>query len=77
MNKTNKFHGLYYTAYDMKSGNWDNLTEIGDSSVLFFNYLLRSWIQSNFTDSEARHMYYSAIDAIKENLVMRSHSGIE
>lgn len=45
----------------------------GDS---FYEYLLKAWIQSGHTDSEAREMYDAAMTAVVNNLIHTSSEGL-
>lgn len=46
---------------------------LGDS---FYEYLLKAWIQSGQTDSDARQMYDDAMEAIVNNIIQTSPSGL-
>lgn len=50
-----------------------SLGALGDS---FFEYLLKSWLQSGQSDDEAREMYDDAMEAIMEHMVRKSSSGL-
>lgn len=50
-----------------------SLGALGDS---FYEYLLKSWIQSGQTDTQAREMYDDAMAAIKENMIRTSTGGL-
>ena len=45
----------------------------GDS---FYEYLLKAWLQSGKTDTEAREMYDEAIAAIAEHMIRTSRNGL-
>lgn len=49
-----------------------SLGALGDS---FYEYLLKSWIQSNKTDTNARQMYDSAMLAMINNNIIQTSSG--
>lgn len=65
--------GLYPNYLNPKTGKWGqqhmSLGALGDS---FFEYLLKSWLQSGQTDEEAREMYDEAMVAIMEHMVRKS-----
>lgn len=46
---------------------------LGDS---FYEYLLKAWIQSGKTDTEAKTMYDEAIAAVVEHMVKTSNGGL-
>lgn len=50
-----------------------SLGALGDS---FYEYLLKSWIQSGQTDNEAREMYDEAMAAIMEHMIRTSNTGL-
>lgn len=50
-----------------------SLGALGDS---FYEYLLKSWIQSGQTDTQAREMYDDAMVAIMEHMIRTSTSGL-
>lgn len=46
---------------------------MGDS---FYEYLLKSWLQSGRTDTETRQMYDDAMEAIVNNMIQTSKNGL-
>lgn len=50
-----------------------SLGALGDS---FYEYLLKAWIQSGQTDTDAREMYDDAMQAIIENMIQTSVTGL-
>ena len=46
---------------------------LGDS---FYEYLLKAWIQSGKTDTEAREMYDKAMQAIITHMLQTSNGGL-
>lgn len=50
-----------------------SLGALGDS---FYEYLLKAWIQSGQTDTEAREMYDDAMVAIMDNMVQTTATGL-
>lgn len=50
-----------------------SLGALGDS---FYEYLLKSWIQSGKKDEEARYMYDNAMAAIVKHMITRSPGGL-
>lgn len=70
--------GLYPNYIHPSSGRWGqhhiSLGAMGDS---FYEYLLKSWLQSDKTDTIARQMYDSAMLAmIDKNLIQTSPAGL-
>lgn len=45
-----------------------SLGALGDS---FYEYLIKSYVQSNYTDLQAKTMYWDVSDAIQKQLVIR------
>lgn len=50
-----------------------SLGALGDS---FYEYLLKAWVQSGQTDVDARQMYDDAMEAIVNNIIQTSSSGL-
>ncbi|EYC38168.1 hypothetical protein Y032_0738g1955 [Ancylostoma ceylanicum] len=50
-----------------------SLGALGDS---FYEYLIKSWLQSGKTDEQARKMYWEVSKAMQEQMVMKSKSGL-
>lgn len=50
-----------------------SLGALGDS---FYEYLLKAWVQSGQTDIDARQMYDDAMEAIVNNIIQTSSSGL-
>lgn len=50
-----------------------SLGALGDS---YYEYLLKSWIQSGQTDTDAREMYDDAMVAIMDNMIQTSPGGL-
>ncbi|XP_075216552.1 mannosyl-oligosaccharide alpha-1,2-mannosidase IA-like [Lycorma delicatula] len=73
-----KLRGLYPNFLNPETGRWGqfhvSLGAMGDS---FYEYLLKSWIQSGKEDKEGRHMYDDAMQAaITQMLCTSSPSGL-
>lgn len=70
-------NGLYPNYLNPKSGNWGeqhiSLGALGDS---FYEYLLKAWLQSGQTDNEVRQMYDDAMEALVNNIIITSPSGL-
>lgn len=62
---SNKFH--------LSMSEHISLGALGDS---FYEYLLKAWIQSGQTDTDARQMYDDAMDAIVNNIIQTSSGGL-
>ncbi|XP_006815977.1 mannosyl-oligosaccharide 1,2-alpha-mannosidase IA-like [Saccoglossus kowalevskii] len=69
--------GLYYNYLNPKTGKWGNqhacIGALGDS---FYEYLLKSWIQSGGEDKQAKRMYYDAVDAIEQKMKQTTAGGL-
>lgn len=69
--------GLYPNYLNPKTGKWGqqhmSLGALGDS---FYEYLLKSWLQSGQTDDEAKEMYDEAMTAILKHMIVTSPSGL-
>lgn len=50
-----------------------SLGALGDS---FYEYLLKAWIQSGQSDTDARKMYDDAMEAIVNNIIQTSAGGL-
>lgn len=50
-----------------------SLGALGDS---FYEYLLKSWLQSGQTDDDAREMYDEAMTAIMKHMIVTSPNGL-
>lgn len=77
LDRIEKPQGLYPNFLSPVSGNWVqhhvSLGGLGDS---FYEYLIKSYLMSDKTDEKAKHMYYSALEAIEANLVQKSSGGL-
>ncbi|CAG7734641.1 unnamed protein product [Allacma fusca] len=71
MKRVKKPRGLYPKKVSIKTGQFKSESvTIGSGSDSFYEYLLKSWIQTQ--DTEARKMYDEAMDALIENLMFTS-----
>ncbi|KAF4517999.1 hypothetical protein B566_EDAN012757 [Ephemera danica] len=77
LNKKEKPNGLYPILLDPTTGNWGpphiTLGAFGDS---FYEYLLKSWLQSGQNDSSAHQMFETAMEAVITHLVRHSRGGL-
>ncbi|GMT10012.1 hypothetical protein PFISCL1PPCAC_1309 [Pristionchus fissidentatus] len=79
LDKADKIDGGLYSNYmNPKTGRWSgqnhvSLGALGDS---FYEYLIKSWVQTSFKDDQARRMYWDASDAIQRKMVFTSKSGL-
>ncbi|CAB3987592.1 Mannosyl-oligosaccharide 1,2-alpha-mannosidase IB [Paramuricea clavata] len=77
VDRMNKPQGLYPNYINPRSGAWGqshvSLGALGDS---FYEYLIKSWIQSGKTDDQARKMYDDAVEAVEKVMVQKSSSGL-
>lgn len=68
LNKIEKPNGLYYLMVDNMSGNWaDNKVSLGALGDSFYEYLIKSYVQSGNKDEESLKMYIDAMDAIDDS----------
>uniref|UniRef100_A0A0K0CYI1 alpha-1,2-Mannosidase n=1 Tax=Angiostrongylus cantonensis TaxID=6313 RepID=A0A0K0CYI1_ANGCA len=76
--RVKKINGLYSNYIDPFTGTWSprhhvSLGALGDS---FYEYLIKSWLQSGKTDEQARVMYWDVSKAIRSQMVFNSSSGM-
>ncbi|XP_015925530.1 mannosyl-oligosaccharide 1,2-alpha-mannosidase IA [Parasteatoda tepidariorum] len=76
--KMDKPQGLFPNYLNPKTGRWGqhhmSMGALGDS---FYEYLLKSWIQSNGEDVLALQMFQELSEAINDKLVQTSKSGMK
>lgn len=76
--KANKKDGLYsnYMSTDTGEfiGNHVSLGALGDS---FYEYLIKSYVQSGRKDDQAYRLYKNASEAIRNRMVFTSKSGLK
>lgn len=69
--------GLYPNYLNPRSGKWGqqhvSMGALGDS---FYEYLLKSWIQSGRTDDNARQVYVKTIEGAIDKLIQTSKEGL-
>uniref|UniRef100_A0AAR2JAR8 alpha-1,2-Mannosidase n=1 Tax=Pygocentrus nattereri TaxID=42514 RepID=A0AAR2JAR8_PYGNA len=53
-----------------------NHTSVGGLGDSFYEYLLKAWLMSDKTDTEARKTYDDAIEAIERHLIRKSNGGL-
>lgn len=67
-------YGLYPNYLNPQTGTWGShhvsIGALGDS---FYEYLLKSWIQTGKKDAQARRMYDDAMQRMSQVLFKRSH----
>uniref|UniRef100_A0A8D3DPD9 alpha-1,2-Mannosidase n=1 Tax=Scophthalmus maximus TaxID=52904 RepID=A0A8D3DPD9_SCOMX len=51
-------------------------TSVGGLGDSFYEYLLKAWLMSDRTDTEARKTYDDAIEAIERHLIRKSNGGL-
>uniref|UniRef100_A0A915C0N7 Alpha-1,2-Mannosidase n=1 Tax=Parascaris univalens TaxID=6257 RepID=A0A915C0N7_PARUN len=77
MDRIEKIGGLYPNYLSADSGTWTgthvSLGAMGDS---FYEYLIKSYIQSNKNDTQAWRMYTETVDAIEKQMVRKSKGGL-
>ncbi|EPB67466.1 glycosyl hydrolase family 47 [Ancylostoma ceylanicum] len=78
LDRAEKVNGLYSNYINSDTGKFTrsyhmSLGALGDS---FYEYLIKSWLQSGKTDEQARKMYWEVSKAIQEQMVLKSKSGL-
>ncbi|XP_061177561.1 mannosyl-oligosaccharide 1,2-alpha-mannosidase IA-like [Saccostrea echinata] len=77
LNSIDKPNGLYPNYLNPRTGRWgQSHTAIGALGDSFYEYLLKSWLQSGKKDDLAKKMYDEAVQAIVEKLVKKSPGGL-
>ncbi|CAI4223003.1 unnamed protein product [Auanema sp. JU1783] len=74
LDKLDKVNGLYPNYINPETGKWSlpyhiSLGALGDS---YYEYLIKSWIQSGKKDNQAKKMYWDTSDAVQKHMVFRS-----
>ncbi|KAF7487675.1 Mannosyl-oligosaccharide alpha-1, 2-mannosidase IA [Sarcoptes scabiei] len=77
VNKTERPDGMYLLMIDNINGRWtDNKASMGALGDSFYEYLIKSYIQSGMKNQNALRMYLEAMDAIdRSGMINRSASG--
>ncbi|VDP17888.1 unnamed protein product [Heligmosomoides polygyrus] len=78
LDRVEKPKGLYSNYISPDSGKWtrSNHVSLGALGDSFYEYLIKSWLQSGKIDEQARRMYWNASEAIQNNLIFKSKSGL-
>ncbi|XP_073937057.1 mannosyl-oligosaccharide 1,2-alpha-mannosidase IC isoform X3 [Castor canadensis] len=77
LRKIDKPFGLYPNFLSPVSGNWvQHHVSVGGLGDSFYEYLIKSWLMSAKTDTEAKNMYYEALEAIETYLLNVSPGGL-
>lgn len=77
LREIDKPFGLYPNFLSPVSGNWvQHHVSVGGLGDSFYEYLIKSWLMSAKTDTEAKTMYYEALEAIETYLVNVSPGGL-
>uniref|UniRef100_A0A671DT57 alpha-1,2-Mannosidase n=1 Tax=Rhinolophus ferrumequinum TaxID=59479 RepID=A0A671DT57_RHIFE len=77
LRKIDKPFGLYPNFLSPVSGNWmQHHVSVGGLGDSFYEYLIKSWLMSAKTDTEAKDMYYEALEAIESHLLNVSPGGL-
>uniref|UniRef100_A0A6I8N827 alpha-1,2-Mannosidase n=1 Tax=Ornithorhynchus anatinus TaxID=9258 RepID=A0A6I8N827_ORNAN len=77
LNRIEKPHGLYPNFLSPATGSWvQHHVSIGGLGDSFYEYLIKSWLASDKTDTEAKKMYDDALEAIETHLVKKSAGGL-
>ncbi|KAF1751601.1 hypothetical protein GCK72_018155 [Caenorhabditis remanei] len=70
LEKAEKPNGLYSNYISPDTGRFTgshmSLGALGDS---FYEYLIKSYVQSNYTDRQAKNMYWDVSDAIQKHMI--------
>ncbi|KAK3543414.1 hypothetical protein QTP70_020434 [Hemibagrus guttatus] len=75
--KMDRPNGLYPNYLNPRTGRWgQHHTSVGGLGDSFYEYLLKAWLMSDKTDTEARKTYDDAIEAIERHLIRKSSSGL-
>ncbi|XP_030059885.1 mannosyl-oligosaccharide 1,2-alpha-mannosidase IB isoform X2 [Microcaecilia unicolor] len=77
LQKMDRPNGLYPNYLNPRTGRWgQHHTSVGGLGDSFYEYLLKAWLMSDKTDTEARRMYDDAIEAIERHLIRKSNGGL-
>ncbi|KAM9319527.1 mannosyl-oligosaccharide 1,2-alpha-mannosidase IB [Gastrophryne carolinensis] len=77
LQKMDRPNGLYPNYLNPRTGRWgQHHTSVGGLGDSFYEYLLKAWLVSDKTDTEARLMYDAAIEAIEKHLIRKSNGGL-
>ncbi|KHN76897.1 Mannosyl-oligosaccharide 1,2-alpha-mannosidase C52E4.5 [Toxocara canis] len=77
LDRIEKIGGLYPNYLSPDSGLWTGMhVSLGAMGDSFYEYLIKSYIQSDKNDSQAWKMYSEAIDAIEQQMVRKSKGGL-
>uniref|UniRef100_A0A672HJ91 alpha-1,2-Mannosidase n=1 Tax=Salarias fasciatus TaxID=181472 RepID=A0A672HJ91_SALFA len=75
--KMDRPNGLYPNYLNPRTGRWgQHHTSVGGLGDSFYEYLLKAWLMSDKTDTEARKAYDDAIEAIERHLIRKSNGGL-
>uniref|UniRef100_A0A3P8XJ81 alpha-1,2-Mannosidase n=1 Tax=Esox lucius TaxID=8010 RepID=A0A3P8XJ81_ESOLU len=75
--KMDRPNGLYPNYLNPRTGRWgQHHTSVGGLGDSFYEYLLKAWLMSDRTDTEARKTYDDAIEAIERHLIRKSNGGL-
>uniref|UniRef100_A0A8C6LBN6 alpha-1,2-Mannosidase n=1 Tax=Nothobranchius furzeri TaxID=105023 RepID=A0A8C6LBN6_NOTFU len=75
--KMDRPNGLYPNYLNPRTGRWgQHHTSLGGLGDSFYEYLLKAWLMSDRTDTEARKSYDDAIEAIERHLIRKSNGGL-
>ncbi|KAL6033923.1 hypothetical protein STEG23_007198, partial [Scotinomys teguina] len=68
LREIDKPFGLYPNFLSPVSGNWvQHHVSVGGLGDSFYEYLIKSWLMSDKTDTEAKNMYYEALQALEKH----------
>lgn len=70
LNDKDKPNGLYPSWLNPKTGKWDSsFATFGGLGDSFYEYLLKSWIQSNEKDKVSKDMFKEAMISVKKYMI--------
>lgn len=76
--KIEKPKGLYPNYLNPQTGKWGqvhvSMGALGDS---FYEYLFKTWLYSNKTDSQAKEMFDTSMEAMEKQLLRTSKGGLK
>lgn len=78
LDSTAKQNGLYMTMMDSDSGRWnENKSTVGALGDSFYEYLIKTYVQSGHRDPVALRMYTEAMKAVEAaGMLVRSRTGL-
>ncbi|EDW84347.1 uncharacterized protein Dwil_GK18972 [Drosophila willistoni] len=77
LRKMDKPKGLYPVTFNPRTGKWGRIlhSSMGKFGGRFYDYLIKAWMQSDYTDKESSEMYKDAVTAIISNMLAFTPKG--